>query len=74
MLVPELDVKALRAAADSMLKAIYESLHAMPFGIRYFAREVYHGLRAKFPKEPEDDVIRVVGYLLYYRFIQPAVV
>lgn len=53
---------------------MYASTSKMPFGVRYVAREVYRALRTKFPNEPEEDVIRVVGHLVYYRFIQPAAV
>ena len=44
----------------------------MPFGVRYVAREVYNGLRQKFPDEEEQNILRPVCHLVYYRFIQPA--
>lgn len=46
----------------------------MPFGVRYIAREVAIALRKKFPGTDEKEVMRAVGHLVYYRFIQPAIV
>ena len=31
-------------------------------------------LHAKFPETPEDDILKVVGNLLYYRYMNPAIV
>ena len=31
-------------------------------------------LHAKFPDTPEDDILKVVGNLLYYRYMNPAIV
>ena len=31
-------------------------------------------LQAKFPEAPEDDILKVVGNLLYYRYMNPAIV
>lgn len=31
-------------------------------------------LHAKFPEAPEEDVLKVVGNLVYYRYMNPAIV
>ena len=31
-------------------------------------------LHSKFPDAPEDDILKVVGNLLYYRYMNPAIV
>lgn len=31
-------------------------------------------LHAKFPDVPEDDILKVVGNLLYYRYMNPTIV
>ncbi len=31
-------------------------------------------LQAKFPEAPKDDILKVVGNLLYYRYMNPAIV
>lgn len=68
------DLIALRRATAAFLSAMYASTRNMPFGVRYVAREVFRSLRDKFPNEPEHDVLRVAGHVVYYRFIQPAIV
>ena len=45
----------------------------MPFGVRYVAREIFRALRARFPQESEENVLRVAGHVVYYRFLQPAI-
>ncbi|GAA5901502.1 Iqg1p [Sporobolomyces salmoneus] len=65
---------ALRQVTESFLNALFSSTQRMPFGIRYIAREVYRSVKARFPQEAETTVIRVAGHIVYYRFIQPAIV
>ncbi|GAA5926398.1 Iqg1p [Sporobolomyces koalae] len=65
---------ALRQVTESFLNALFSSTDRMPFGIRYIAREVYRAVRARFPQEAETTVVRVAGHIVYYRFIQPAIV
>ncbi|KAJ1997840.1 iqgap- protein, partial [Coemansia thaxteri] len=56
------------------IAAIQESLCHMPYGMRYIARELRRALTAKFPDEPEGQVMKIVGHLVYYRYINPAIV
>ncbi|GAA5951462.1 hypothetical protein JCM3765_005942 [Sporobolomyces pararoseus] len=65
---------ALRQVTESFLNALFSSTQRMPFGIRYIAREVYRAVRTRFPQEADMTVIRVAGHIVYYRFIQPAIV
>lgn len=68
------DLKSLRASTEVLLKSIFASTGSLPFGIRFVMREVFRSLRHKFPQQPEEQLLRVTGHLLYYRFIQPAIV
>ncbi|GAA5820379.1 hypothetical protein JCM10212_002727 [Sporobolomyces blumeae] len=65
---------ALRQITESFLNALFSSTPRMPFGIRYVAREVYRAVRTRFPQEADATVIRVAGHIVYYRFVQPAIV
>ncbi|BGP03561.1 iqgap-related protein [Rhodotorula toruloides] len=65
---------ALRKATTAFLRAIFTSTARMPFGIRYVAREIFRALRARFPNEPEHESLRIAGHVVYYRFLQPAIV
>ncbi|KAJ2835527.1 iqgap- protein [Coemansia sp. 'formosensis'] len=67
-------LRQLRVLADEFIAAIQESLCRMPYGMRYIARELRRALTAKFPDEPEAQVMKIVGHLVYYRYINPAIV
>lgn len=73
----EKNMANLQTSADKFLDAIVKSLNRMPYGIRYIARQLERELLAKFPpqnKEEEDRILRVVGNLVYYRYMNPAIV
>ena len=42
--------------------------------LRYAAMQLRLLLHAKFPNVPEDDILKIVGKLLYYRYMNPAIV
>lgn len=44
------------------------------YGIKFIAMKLRLALHEKFPEAPEDDIIKVVGNLLYYRYMNPAIV
>ncbi|GAC94660.1 GTPase activating protein [Pseudozyma hubeiensis SY62] len=67
-------LQSLRATTDAFLSAILASTRKMPYGVRYYAREVFRALQSKFPDEPSDALIKVVGHLVYYRYLNPAIV
>lgn len=67
-------LQKLRKETETFLVAIIGSIDKMPFGIRYIARELKNSLMAKFSDESEDSVLKVVGNLIYYRYLNPAIV
>ncbi|KAJ3056588.1 hypothetical protein HK097_005751 [Rhizophlyctis rosea] len=66
-------VEKLREITDQFLNAIIGSLNKMPFGIRYIAMELRETMREKFPGS-DDEILKCVGNLLYYRYMNPAIV
>lgn len=64
---------SLRKATSSFLRGVLESPILLPYGVRYFAREVFSILRQRYATEGERECLRVVGHLVYYRFLQPAI-
>ena len=44
------------------------------YTLRYTAMRLRLLLHAKFPEVPEDDILKVVGNLLYYRYMNPTIV
>ncbi|CAG8468100.1 10535_t:CDS:10 [Diversispora eburnea] len=67
-------LQKLRKETETFLVEIVNSLNKMPFGIRYIARELKNSLMTKFSNETEDSVLKVVGHLIYYRYLNPAIV
>ncbi|KAF9976681.1 hypothetical protein BGZ73_008078 [Actinomortierella ambigua] len=67
-------LQELRTRTETFLDAILDSLPRMPYGIRYIAKEVSQALRDKFPQEPEENITKAVGHLIYYRYLNPAIV
>ncbi|PLW35535.1 hypothetical protein PCASD_14368 [Puccinia coronata f. sp. avenae] len=67
-------LQSLRTLTDRFLYAITSMPQRMPFGIRYTAREMFRGLQVKFPGESGDSLAKVVLHMIYYRYLQPAVV
>ncbi|KAI9297054.1 Rho GTPase activation protein [Neoconidiobolus thromboides FSU 785] len=67
-------LQQLRSITDQFIERIYSSLDQMPYGIRYIAKELKASLLKKFPNERENVIIKIVGHLVYYRYINPAIV
>lgn len=44
------------------------------YALRYVALQLRVSLCAKFPNAPIDDILKVVGNLLYYRYMNPCIV
>ncbi|XP_078391700.1 ras GTPase-activating-like protein IQGAP1, partial [Cetorhinus maximus] len=70
----DISIRNLRAATDKFLNAIVCSVDKIPYGMRYTAKVLKSSLRGKFPDATEDELFKVVGNLLYYRYMNPAIV
>ncbi|CAH1797463.1 unnamed protein product [Owenia fusiformis] len=64
----------LRVETDKFFNVILRSLDKIPYGMRYMAKVLRTALHEKFPTALEKDVLKIVGNLLYYRFINSAIV
>uniref|UniRef100_A0A8C4T022 IQ motif containing GTPase activating protein 2 n=1 Tax=Erpetoichthys calabaricus TaxID=27687 RepID=A0A8C4T022_ERPCA len=64
----------LRGATDKVLNSIISSLDNIPYGMRYIAKVLQNSLHEKFPDSTEDELLKIVGNLLYYRYMNPAIV
>ncbi|XP_072038418.1 ras GTPase-activating-like protein IQGAP1 isoform X2 [Amphiura filiformis] len=67
-------VKCLGEVANRFLTHIVSSVDKIPYGIRYIAKVLKHSLETKFPEASSDDVLKIVGNLIYYRYMNPAIV
>ncbi|XP_050768679.1 ras GTPase-activating-like protein IQGAP2 isoform X2 [Gymnogyps californianus] len=70
----ESSIQSLRAVTDKVLASIFSSLNMMPYGMRYIAKVLKSSLHEKFPEATEDELLKIVGNLLYYRYMNPAIV
>ncbi|NWS91014.1 IQGA3 protein, partial [Toxostoma redivivum] len=70
----DISICNLLAITDKFVSAIASSVDEIPYGMRYMAKILRTSLVEKFPKAPPEEVDKIVGNLLYYRFMNPAVV
>ncbi|XP_058231429.1 ras GTPase-activating-like protein IQGAP2 isoform X1 [Hemibagrus wyckioides] len=66
--------QTLRSVTDKVLSSIMSSVDAIPYAMRYIAKVLKDTLHEKFPDSSEDDLLKIVGNLLYYRYMNPAIV
>ncbi|XP_041975421.1 ras GTPase-activating-like protein IQGAP1 isoform X2 [Aricia agestis] len=64
----------LKSVVIMFLDKITNSIELIPFCITYMARVLHRCLTSKFPYTPEKDVLKVIGNLVYYQFLNAAIV
>ncbi|XP_067934294.1 ras GTPase-activating-like protein IQGAP1 isoform X2 [Watersipora subatra] len=69
----EESIQQLRVWSDKFLSLILSSLDQIPYGMRCIAKVMYDSLTKKFPEASEKDVLKIVGNLLYYRYINSTI-
>ncbi|KAK3096452.1 hypothetical protein FSP39_000292 [Pinctada imbricata] len=74
LVILEESIQQLTRVTDKFLTTILQSLDKIPYGMRYMAKVLKAALEQKFPEAPEKDVLKIVGNLLYYRYINSAIV
>ncbi|XP_069078694.1 ras GTPase-activating-like protein IQGAP1 isoform X2 [Pleurodeles waltl] len=67
-------VKNMRTVTDKFLSAILTSVDKIPYAMRYIAKVLKNSLHEKFPDAGEDELLKIIGNLLYYRYMNPAIV
>ncbi|KAI0353517.1 hypothetical protein OH77DRAFT_1497233 [Trametes cingulata] len=67
-------LQVLQWWTEEFVRAITTSLHRMPYGMRYMAREMLNAVKAKFPEAPVEACAACVARLVYYRYINPAII
>ncbi|NXP80375.1 IQGA1 protein, partial [Ramphastos sulfuratus] len=67
-------IRNMRSVTDKFLSAIVSSLDKIPYGMRFIAKVLKDSLHEKFPDAGEDELLKIVGNLLYYRYMNPAIV
>uniref|UniRef100_A0A0C9RMV3 IQGAP1 protein n=1 Tax=Fopius arisanus TaxID=64838 RepID=A0A0C9RMV3_9HYME len=67
-------IQTLKDMVLDFLKRITESRDIIPYGMLYMSKVLHDTLAEKFPHAPEKDILKVVGNLIYYHFINAAIV
>ncbi|XP_029437065.1 LOW QUALITY PROTEIN: ras GTPase-activating-like protein IQGAP3 [Rhinatrema bivittatum] len=70
----DISIRHLITVADRFFTTIAASVDKIPYGMRYVAKVLKTSLSDKFPDAAEEDIDKIVGNLLYYRYMNPAVV
>jgi Ras GTPase-activating-like protein IQGAP2/3 len=66
--------KQITSNAQPFLDAVMKSLTSLPYGLRLICKQLRTALLEKYPKATPDEIIRVLSYYVYYRFINLAIV
>ncbi|KAG6810418.1 hypothetical protein H0H92_011957 [Tricholoma furcatifolium] len=67
-------LQVLQWWTEAFVNAIKQSTKKMPYGVRYLARETLVYLREQFPDAPQEAYVACIGRLVYYRYLNPAIV
>ncbi|GLH16291.1 Ras GTPase-activating-like protein IQGAP2 [Gryllus bimaculatus] len=67
-------LNALKSLTAFFLDHITGSIHLIPYGLLYIARVLRESLMEKFSSLPDKDILKVVGNLIYYHYINPAII
>ncbi|XP_051999765.1 ras GTPase-activating-like protein IQGAP3 [Xyrauchen texanus] len=70
----DISIINLKSLTDRVLNAIISNIHKLPYGLRYTAKVLRDALQEKFPQASDDELYKIVGNLIYYRYMNPAVV
>ncbi|KYQ88346.1 RasGTPase-activating protein [Tieghemostelium lacteum] len=67
-------VEQLTNICEQFLEGITSSLNRLPYGIRWICKQIYQIAEKNFTNSTQDEILKVIGYFIYYRFIQVAMV
>ena len=66
-------ITKLKQVTTMFLATIVKSGNKLPYGILYIARVLRSALRKKFPGISDKESLKIVGNLIYYRYINSAI-
>ena len=67
-------ITELKRITTLFLATIVQGRDKFPYGILYCSKVLYQALKDKFPEAHEKELLKVVGNLVYYRFVNPTIV
>ncbi|EEP76866.1 conserved hypothetical protein [Uncinocarpus reesii 1704] len=66
------NLQDLRDIADQVFNSLEETLHRMPYGVRFVAKQMYECLITKFEGEDRGYLLQVAGQWVWKNYLQPA--
>ncbi|XP_064478795.1 ras GTPase-activating-like protein IQGAP1 [Ornithodoros turicata] len=70
----DVSVRQLDKKARQFVAAITRGKDKIPYGIRYVAKVLKQALEERFPETTSSEILKVVGHMLYYRYLNPGIV
>eukprot|EP00090_Calanus_glacialis_P015045 TRINITY_DN23918_c0_g1_i1.p1 TRINITY_DN23918_c0_g1~~TRINITY_DN23918_c0_g1_i1.p1 ORF type:complete len:1623 (-),score=602.12 TRINITY_DN23918_c0_g1_i1:147-4463(-) len=67
-------IKDLKRMVTLFLATIINGIDKFPYGILYMAKVLFSVMKEKFPEALDKDLLKVVGNLIYYRYVNPTIV
>lgn len=66
-------LETLRDITEEFLSAIIKAVNSLPYGMRAVARELRMVMEETFPDEAPEEIIKILGNFVYYRYLSPAI-
>ncbi|XP_070541740.1 ras GTPase-activating-like protein IQGAP1 isoform X2 [Ptychodera flava] len=67
-------IATLHKLTDKFFHSIVSSVDKLPYGIRIICKVLLDSLDEKFPDASDEEILKVIGNLVYYRYMNPAIV
>lgn len=67
------NIKMVKMYTAKFLHLILKSIMKVPYGLRYISKVLKNKLKSKFPHSTDREILKIIGNLVYYRFINSAV-
>ncbi|EEB12424.1 ras GTP-ase activating protein with iq motif, putative [Pediculus humanus corporis] len=68
------NLKILQSWVKCFLDRLVQCVNQFPYALRFIAKQLKNALFQKFPKALEKDILKIVGNLVYYQYINSAIV
>ncbi|KAA8574689.1 hypothetical protein EYC84_003939 [Monilinia fructicola] len=65
-------LRDLREISDLFMLALESLLNRMPYGVRFICQQIFEGLCQQFPREPQQNLLQLVGNWLFRFYLYPA--
>lgn len=66
-------VRVLQDTCELFLDAILRTRDSLPYGLRWICKQLHELIIKSLPSTTHDDILKLTGYFVYYRFINVAI-